>query len=149
MSGAILSDAATLTRQVVRGGRRDGPLGSCWSHSIRIAQSNIASFPADVYCAVNASPGTVVSDEFLEVMGGMPAERMVLEITEHAHVEDYDLLLRAMEPLRLRGMRLAVDDAGAGYSSLQHILQLRPDLIKLDMGLTRSIDSDPARRAMA
>lgn len=73
----------------------------------------------------------------------------MLEITEHAHVEDYNCLLQAIEPLRARGVRLAVDDAGAGYSSLQHILQLQPDLIKLDIGLTRSIDLDPARRALA
>ena len=117
--------------------------------AIRIALSNIALFPAEVYIAVNASPTTVLSDEFLDVMNRMPAERMVLEITEHAHVEDYDSLLKAIEPLRARGVRLAVDDAGAGYSSLQHILQLQPDLIKLDIGLTRSIDLDPARRALA
>ena len=45
-------------------------------------------------------------------------------------------------------MKLAVDDAGAGYSSFQHILQLRPDIIKLDMGLTRSINTHPGRRAL-
>jgi EAL domain-containing protein (putative c-di-GMP-specific phosphodiesterase class I) len=42
-----------------------------------------------------------------------------------------------------------VDDAGAGYSGLHHILRLRPDLIKLDMSLTRDIDTDPARQALA
>jgi EAL domain-containing protein (putative c-di-GMP-specific phosphodiesterase class I) len=51
--------------------------------------------------------------------------------------------------LRERGVRLAIDDAGAGYSSLRHILQLRPDLIKLDMSLTRNICIDPARKALA
>lgn len=79
----------------------------------------------------------------------LPPERIVLEITEHAHIEDYDQLLRALEPLRARGVRLAVHDAGAGYAGLQHILQIHPDLIKLDIGLTRSIDLDPARRALA
>jgi len=117
--------------------------------AIRLALSNLAVFPADIYIAVNASPTTVLSGEFLDAMNEMPVERLVLEITEHAHVEDYNCLLRAIEPLRARGVRLAVDDAGAGYSSLQHILQLQPDLIKLDMGLTRSIDLDPARRALA
>ena len=102
-----------------------------------------------IYLAVNASPRTILSGELLDVLDGMPAERIVLEITEHAHVEDYDRLLDALQPLRARGVRLAVDDAGAGYSSLQHILQLQPDLIKLDMGLTRNIDLDPARRALA
>jgi EAL domain-containing protein (putative c-di-GMP-specific phosphodiesterase class I) len=117
--------------------------------AIRIAQAALAAFPADIYLAVNASPSTILSGELLDVLNGMPAERIVLEITEHAHVENYDRLLDALQPLRMRGVRLAVDDAGAGYSSLQHILQLRPDLIKLDMGLTRSIDLDPARRALA
>jgi EAL domain-containing protein (putative c-di-GMP-specific phosphodiesterase class I) len=79
----------------------------------------------------------------------MRAEQIVLEITEHAHVKDYDHLLLALQPYRSRGIRLAVDDAGAGYSSLQHILQIRPDFIKLDAALTRHIDLDPARKALA
>jgi EAL domain-containing protein (putative c-di-GMP-specific phosphodiesterase class I) len=87
--------------------------------------------------------------DLLDLLSGLPAERIVLEITEHAHVEDYDALLCALEPLRKNGVRLAVDDAGAGYSGLQHILQIRPDFIKLDMALTRHIDLDPARRALA
>ncbi len=61
------------------------------------------------------------------------------EITEHTGVEDYAGLLKALQPLRHRGLRLAIDDAGAGYSSLRHILNLRPDLIKLDMELTEDI----------
>jgi EAL domain-containing protein (putative c-di-GMP-specific phosphodiesterase class I) len=117
--------------------------------AIRIAQSSLSAFPDHVYLAVNASPKTILSGEFANTLIGMPAERIVLEITEHAHVDDYEGLLRALEPLRSRGVRLAVDDAGAGFSSLQHILQLRPDVIKLDMALTRHIHLDPARRALA
>jgi EAL domain-containing protein (putative c-di-GMP-specific phosphodiesterase class I) len=117
--------------------------------AIRIAQSSLHAFPDHVYLAVNASPKTILSGELADTLVGMPAERIVLEITEHAHVEDYEGLLRALDPLRSRGVRLAVDDAGAGFSSLQHILQLRPDVIKLDMALTRHIHLDPARRALA
>jgi EAL domain-containing protein (putative c-di-GMP-specific phosphodiesterase class I) len=117
--------------------------------AIGIARIALASLPDEMYVAVNASPHTILSGELSEVLHGVPAERIVLEITEHAHVEDYDRLLDALQPLRARGARLAVDDAGAGYASLQHILQLQPDLIKLDMGLTRNIDLDPARRALA
>jgi EAL domain-containing protein (putative c-di-GMP-specific phosphodiesterase class I) len=54
-----------------------------------------------------------------------------------------------LQPLRQCGLKLAVDDAGAGYSSLRHILNLRPDFIKLDVDLIRHIDLDPARRALA
>jgi EAL domain-containing protein (putative c-di-GMP-specific phosphodiesterase class I) len=54
-----------------------------------------------------------------------------------------------LEPLRKKGLRLAVDDAGAGYASFRHILRLEPDIIKLDMSLTRDIDTDRTRRALA
>jgi EAL domain-containing protein (putative c-di-GMP-specific phosphodiesterase class I) len=79
----------------------------------------------------------------------LPPERIVIEITEHTDVDDYEDLLRVLQPLRQRGIRLAIDDAGAGYSSLRHILNLRPDYIKLDIDLIRHIDIDPARRALA
>ena len=118
--------------------------------AIRMALGAFDSgLPAESYLAVNASPQTILSGDFAAVLNAMPLERIVLEITEHAHVPDYDVLMSVIAPLRERGLRLAVDDAGAGYSSLQHIMHLRPDVIKLDMGLTRHIDLDPARRALA
>jgi EAL domain-containing protein (putative c-di-GMP-specific phosphodiesterase class I) len=86
-----------------------------------------------VYVACNVSPEVVLS-------GGLPASlcqaklsRIVLEITEHSLVRDYANLELILRPLRDRGLRLAVDDAGAGYSSFGHILKLHPDYIKLDM----------------
>jgi EAL domain-containing protein (putative c-di-GMP-specific phosphodiesterase class I) len=77
------------------------------------------------------------------------ARRVVLELTEHDAVTEYDELGTALDRLRDLGIRVAIDDAGSGYSSLQHILRLRPDIIKLDIALTRGIDADPARRALA
>ena len=59
------------------------------------------------------------------------------------------MLPEYLAPLRARGVQLAIDDAGAGFSGLQHILKLQPDLIKLDMTLIRDIDTDPARRSLA
>ena len=117
--------------------------------AVRLGLSVLASLPADVYVAVNVSPETILSGDFFDALDGLPLEQIVLEITEHAHIDDYNRLLRVLHPLRSGGMRLAVDDAGAGYSSLQHILQIRPDLIKLDITLTRNIDLDPARKALA
>jgi EAL domain-containing protein (putative c-di-GMP-specific phosphodiesterase class I) len=73
----------------------------------------------------------------------------VVEITEHELIEDYAHLLDALTPLRTAGIRLAVDDAGSGYASLRHILSLQPDIIKLDIALTRGVDTDPVRRALA
>jgi len=49
---------------------------------------------------------------------------------------------------RIGKARLAVDDAGAGYSGLRHILELRPQFVKLDLSLVRHVDTDPARQAM-
>jgi EAL domain-containing protein (putative c-di-GMP-specific phosphodiesterase class I) len=117
--------------------------------AIRAAMAILPSLPDSAYLAVNASPQTILSAEFAGVMGMVPAAQIVLELTEHAEVESYDGLLDALRPLRERGIRVAVDDAGAGYSSLQHILHLQPDLIKLDMALTRHVDLDPARKALA
>jgi EAL domain-containing protein (putative c-di-GMP-specific phosphodiesterase class I) len=77
------------------------------------------------------------------------AERLVVEITEHEPVEDYDALARSLQPLRDLGVRIAIDDAGAGYASLRHTLALAPDMVKVDISLTRSIDIDRGRRAIA
>jgi EAL domain-containing protein (putative c-di-GMP-specific phosphodiesterase class I) len=98
---------------------------------------------------VNISPETILSGDLPDALKGVPAEQILLEITEHAHIEEYERLLRALQPLRVRGVRLAENDAGAGYSGLQHILQIHPDFIKLDMALTRNINLDPARKALA
>lgn len=102
----------------------------------------------DQYLSINASPGTVISKAFVETLSTTPLSQVVLEITEHAIVEDYDLLTGTINELRAHGMRLAVDDAGAGHSSLRHIIQLSPEFIKLDMSLTRNVDTDLARRAL-
>ena len=88
-----------------------------------------------------------MSADFLDTVG-RDAKRAVIEITEHAPVEDYDALNDALKAFRAEGGRLAVDDAGAGFSSLRHILRLAPDFIKLDGALTRGIDTDQTRRAL-
>lgn len=117
--------------------------------AIRMALSVVPSLPDGVYVALNASPQTILSGEIARELNNAALPRIMLEVTEHAEVPDYGKLMDELRPLRERGMRLAVDDAGAGYSGLQHILQLQPDLIKLDMALTRNVDLDPARKALA
>ncbi len=117
--------------------------------AIQLALVAFSCLPDDLYLTLNASPRTILSGQLPAMLEAMPAARIVLEVTEHAHVENYTELLDALQPLRRRGVRLAVDDAGAGFASLQHILQLQPNLIKLDISLTRNIDLDPARRALA
>ncbi len=72
----------------------------------------------------------------------------MLEVTEHSVVEDYQALAEALAPLRRDGLRLAIDDAGAGYASFRHILKLMPDVIKLDQSLTRKIHRRAESRAL-
>jgi EAL domain-containing protein (putative c-di-GMP-specific phosphodiesterase class I) len=71
-----------------------------------------------------------------------------VEVTEHSPVEDYDALLAVLDVLRAAGVLLAVDDAGAGYASLRHVLRLRPDVIKLDIALVAGVHTDLARQAL-
>jgi EAL domain-containing protein (putative c-di-GMP-specific phosphodiesterase class I) len=113
------------------------------------ALDTLTAFPDDIYLAVNASPQTILNGDLAAIMSELPGYRLVVEITEHATVDDYDAVRAALRPLRNRGVSVAIDDAGAGYSSLRHVLALEPDLIKLDMSLTRNICLDPARKALA
>jgi EAL domain-containing protein (putative c-di-GMP-specific phosphodiesterase class I) len=117
--------------------------------AVRKALATEQHLPKGLYLSINASPETLLAETFHALLDPLPGDRFVIELTENATVDDYDGLAEALRPLRARGFRLAVDDAGAGYASMQHILQLRPDIIKLDMNLTRDIDSDPARKALA
>lgn len=116
--------------------------------AIAKALTGLNAISSDAYLSVNASPQTLLTDEFIETMRRHDLTRVVLEITEHAVIEDYDLVIEALTKLRRDGLRVAIDDAGAGHSSLRHIIQLNPEFIKLDMSLTRNVDSDLARRAL-
>ena len=117
--------------------------------ALRAALAGFAHLPADCFLAVNLSPTAILDDEVLRLLEASEPGRMVVEITEHRSIEDYGLISRALARLRAHGLRLAVDDAGAGYASLRHLLEIRPDLIKLDASLTRGIDVEPGRRALA
>jgi EAL domain-containing protein (putative c-di-GMP-specific phosphodiesterase class I) len=116
--------------------------------AVRSALASLQALPPGTYLAVNVSPQTLASHRLRRTFDGMRLDRLVLEVTEHAPVEDYPRVIKAFDRLRERGARLAIDDVGAGFASLRHILRLAPDIIKLDIALTRDIDSDPVRRAM-
>jgi EAL domain-containing protein (putative c-di-GMP-specific phosphodiesterase class I) len=83
------------------------------------------------------------------VFADLDHSKLVIELTEHVRVDDYPHLAESLWTLRERGVRLAIDDTGAGFASLMHILKLAPDYIKLDRQLTTGIDSDPVLRALA
>jgi EAL domain-containing protein (putative c-di-GMP-specific phosphodiesterase class I) len=72
--------------------------------------------------------------------------RLILELTEHVPIEDYAAFRKALEALG--SVELAVDDTGAGFSSLRHILELRPAFAKLDISVVSGIDTDDLRQAL-
>jgi len=116
--------------------------------AIEAAVERLAELPAETALGVNVSPATALNPRFFELVLGI-ADRLIIEITEHAQVEDYDELAEALAPLRACGAKLAIDDVGAGFASLRHILRLEPDIVKLDLTLTHEIARDPAREALA
>jgi EAL domain-containing protein (putative c-di-GMP-specific phosphodiesterase class I)/ActR/RegA family two-component response regulator len=116
--------------------------------TMRLSLDRIGELPAGAFLSVNAGPDTLVTPAAAELLRDAPAGRVVLEITEHAPVADYDALRRALVAFCGAGGRLAVDDAGAGFASLRHVLRLAPDIIKIDSGVIGEIRSDRAARAL-
>jgi EAL domain-containing protein (putative c-di-GMP-specific phosphodiesterase class I) len=117
--------------------------------AVRVALAGLEAVPDGSYLSLNLSPGAATSPQLAEALAAAPVDRLVIEVTEHAPVDDYEALLTFVSRLRRRGARLAVDDAGAGFASMHHIVRLVPDIIKLDVSLTSAIDRDPARQALA
>jgi EAL domain-containing protein (putative c-di-GMP-specific phosphodiesterase class I) len=117
--------------------------------AVRQALRRLPEVPDDCWLAVNLSAEALLDAEVRDLLLAHAGPRLVVEITEHTQVSDYTLLTDALAPLRRTGIRLSIDDAGAGFASLQHILRLQPDVIKLDISLVRDIDTDPVKTALA
>lgn len=118
--------------------------------AVQHALAALDKLPPDVFLAVNLTPSLVLDPgRRLLRMAEPVLDRLVLELTEQTPVENYEVLIAAVSPFREEGARLAVDDTGAGYAGLQHLIALTPDIVKLDLSLTRGVDRDPARRALA
>jgi EAL domain-containing protein (putative c-di-GMP-specific phosphodiesterase class I) len=105
--------------------------------------------PASVYIGFNVSPNIIVNGQLEQAFAGVALGRIVLEINEHPTIRQYDEIAKVLRPLRDQGLRISVDDAGGGVESFRHILQLKPDIIKLHMSLVRGINGDAARSALA
>ncbi len=106
-----------------------------------------ATLPTTTMLTLNASADFVLSGDQLADLLARAARPIVLEITEHSRIDDYDALRSALGALD-GGIRVAVDDAGAGFSSLRHILELQPAFAKLDMSLVQGIERDTVRQAL-
>ncbi|MFP5332165.1 MAG: EAL domain-containing protein [Acidimicrobiia bacterium] len=116
--------------------------------AIRRALEQAQNLPETLYLSVNLSPLTLARAEVLETLLSGRVDRLVVEITEHAAVDDPASLRRALRDFKKRGGRVAVDDVGMGFSGLHQLVELSPDIIKLDRTLISGIDNDGARRAI-
>lgn len=116
--------------------------------AVRCALETVGQVPDGIYAAINASPGTIMSGALRKVLEQSEATNLVIEVTEHQLVDDYAALVREIDALKPFA-RIAIDDVGTGYAGLRHLIELGPDILKMDMVLTRNCDSDPARRAIA
>ncbi|MHB1975339.1 MAG: sensor domain-containing phosphodiesterase [Acidimicrobiales bacterium] len=117
--------------------------------AIERALGLLPALPEPLRLAVNAGPETFCSSELLDLLLVSTPGRVVVELTEHVGIEDYPRLHRACAALRELGTQVAIDDTGAGFASLSLVLEVAPEIIKLDRELTAGIDLDPVRRALA
>lgn len=116
--------------------------------ALRAALDGRSRLPATAFLSVNVSASTLLSPELQAILARLHGEGIVIEVTEHEFVEDYEAINETVRGLRSRGFRLAVDDAGSGCAGLAHILSLAPDVIKLDGGIVRDIDRSVYAREM-
>jgi diguanylate cyclase (GGDEF)-like protein len=103
--------------------------------------------PGDAMLFVNTSPIALIDPRLDAVRADLP-ERLVVELTEQDAVQDYEILRSKLQAWSNDGVRLAIDDTGAGYSSLQHVLQLAPDFLKLDRSMINGVDRERSRQAL-
>lgn len=105
--------------------------------------------PDSLRLAVNLSPAAICHPSVIQRVEHRFPQRLIIEITEHQQVTDFQHLRDRMAVLRGLGVRFAADDAGSGYAGMRQLVEMRPDIIKMDYHLTHDIDTDPARLAMA
>ena len=116
--------------------------------AISIALAAASALPQDRWVSLNLSPTRLSEPGIAEVIRRAAGRRaVVLEVTERLRIDNYDAVRATLDAMG-DGIEIAVDDAGAGFASLRHILELRPRYVKLDMQLVRGVDTDPARQAL-
>jgi PAS domain S-box-containing protein len=115
--------------------------------TLHAALDAASGLPRSATLSVNVSPSFVIEGKSLLEELRAWSRPVILEITEREPIDDYGALRRAIAGLGV-AVRWAVDDAGAGYASLRHIIELKPDYVKLDRGLVSGLTVDPVRQAL-
>lgn len=141
------ADVSLTTREWFVAAHEEGAGVALELRAIAAALTYLDEIPPTAALAINVSPHVAVLDEFFELVAPF-AHRLIVELTEHDPVDDYESLTVALDALRALGARVAIDDVGAGFASLRHILRLAPDIVKLDLSLTSALAEDPRARAL-
>jgi EAL domain-containing protein (putative c-di-GMP-specific phosphodiesterase class I) len=111
--------------------------------------------PEDRLLFMNIEPESVVDPQLRDITfsgmmadAGITPKSVVFEVTERSAISDFSAFRSALEYLRALGFSVAVDDAGAGYGSLQCLAEVNPEWVKVDMSLVRGIDTDDIRQQL-
>ncbi len=115
--------------------------------TLKAALTAAEALPLSGWLNLNASPALIVAGEPLRTLVAGSRRHIVLEVTENAGITDYSAFRAAMVAMG-PNVEFAIDDAGTGFASLRHIVELRPAFVKLDRSLIAGIESDEARKAM-
>lgn len=116
--------------------------------AVSCALDTVAHLPEGVYATINVSPATVASGALRKLLQDTPTASLVIEITEHCQANDLSKLAREIAAIKPYARIALKKDVGIGYAGLRHIVDLQPDILKMDMVLTRGIEGDPACKAM-
>ncbi|MDD1476720.1 EAL domain-containing protein [Arthrobacter sp. H16F315] len=129
--------------------RDHGKSAELESAALRTALAARSTLPTNCFLTLNVSPELLSTEEIRSIwreegnLGGL-----IVELTEQTPIDSYVGLEPDLNQLRAAGALIAVDDAGAGYAGLRHLLSLRPSLIKIDRDLIQDVDRDEAKRAL-
>ncbi|HEX3696730.1 MAG TPA: EAL domain-containing protein [Polyangia bacterium] len=106
--------------------------------------------PAQASLFVNLHTRDLLDDSLLSADAALSrhADRVVLEVTERASLDEVKDVRRRVAALRALGYRVAIDDLGAGYAGLNSFAYLEPDIVKIDMALVRDVDREPTKRKL-
>ncbi|MBX7443446.1 EAL domain-containing protein [Arthrobacter sp. MAHUQ-56] len=109
------------------------------------------NLPGDLYVSLNISPTSCLDPRLPELFDHieLPISRVVLELTEDIPEEEYLQFISAINPLRERGLRIAVDDTHTGAGALSRMLHLRPDFLKVGRNVISDVDTDGLQHALA
>jgi EAL domain-containing protein (putative c-di-GMP-specific phosphodiesterase class I) len=129
-----------------------GQLGRRLELEVLVASRTFAArdlLPKDCFLAINARPALLLSDEWDELLANIHSMAgVVIEITEQDPIDDYGGIQQKMASIRAKGGTIAVDDVGSGYASLKHVMEIRPDFLKLYRAFIGGCNLDPARLAL-